>query len=69
MLPIESNSLSPDEQIRELAALFAKGLLRWHMSRHEEPPDEESAPEPTNAKKPQKVLEFPSESRLSVHSG
>lgn len=56
--------LSPDEQVRELATLLARGLLRW--SRAEKPvPSEVSPPVETV----ENSLELSAESWLSVHSG
>jgi hypothetical protein len=60
----EPEPLSPDDQIRELATLLAKGLLRWSQAQQPLPSDT-SPPVETI----EKSLELSRQSWLSVHSG
>lgn len=60
----EPEPLSPDEQVRELANLLAKGLLRWSQAQKPVPSDI-SPPIESD----ENSLELPAKSWLSVHSG
>ncbi len=60
----EPDSLSPDEQVRELATLLAKGLLRW--SQVQKPVSSDTSLPVETVENP---LELSRQSWLSVHSG
>ena len=60
----ESEPLSPEDQVRELAALLAKGLLRWSQAQKPVTPD--ASPSVETVENP---LELSRQSWLSVHSG
>lgn len=60
----EPEPLSSDDQVRELAALLAKGLLRWSRSQKPVTPDASPSVETV-----ENSLELSRQSWLSVHSG
>jgi hypothetical protein len=60
----EPEPLSPDDQIRELATLLAKGLIRW--SRAQKPVQSDTSPPVETV---ENSLELSRQSWLSVHSG
>jgi hypothetical protein len=58
-------SLSPEQRLRELARILARGLLRLHQSRISPPEADSRNCEETG----QNSLEVGRDPRLSVHTG
>jgi hypothetical protein len=67
--PLDPTSLTPDERLRELAALLARGLLRLHERRLLPGADGPTSPPEKPPESVSNCLELPGETRLSVHTG